>query len=70
MWMKKQWFLDLLDVDGVGLRNGRILLYGDVAWWAEGADAIGEWWMPDHEAYKSGPYKIKPSGDLSGGVGC
>jgi hypothetical protein len=67
MWMKKHWFLDLLDVDRVEVKNGGIVLHGDAAWWALGTNAIGEWWPADHEARKCGPYKIKLRGDLSGG---
>jgi hypothetical protein len=67
LWMKKQWFLDLLDVDNVTVRNGSVILAGDAVWWAQGRDADGEWWPADHEPRKSGPYKIKLRGDLSGG---
>ena len=67
LWMKKQWFLDLLDIDKIEVRNSSVAIVGDVVWWAQGNDAHGEWWPQDHEAHRSGPYKIKLRGDLSGG---
>jgi hypothetical protein len=67
LWMKKQWFLELLDVDSVEVRDGKVVLHGDAAWWAQGADATGEWWPSDHEAHQSSAYRVKLGGDLAGG---
>jgi hypothetical protein len=67
LWMRKEWFLDLLDVDDVTVRNSSVVLVGNAVWWAQGKDAAGEWWPADHEPHKTGPYKIKLRGDLSGG---
>src|SRR5436305_1403530 len=50
-WRGKRWFLDLLDVDQVKLEGDRAELHGDIAWWAEGKAAEGEWWSSDHEPY-------------------
>jgi len=66
-WMRKQWFLDLFDVDNVTVRDGAVVLVGDAVWWAQGKDADGAWWPSDHQPRQSGPYKIKLRGDLSGG---
>jgi len=44
-----------------------VVLKVDMVWWAEGKDAIGEWWPADHEPRWVGPYKGKFRGDPSGG---
>lgn len=66
-WAKKLWFLDLFDVDRIKIANEDVELTGDIVWWAEGKDALGEWWPADHEPYRTAPYKKKMRGDLSGG---
>jgi hypothetical protein len=66
-WRKKQWFLELFDVDQVAIETDSATLTGDIVWWAEGKDAIGEWWPTDHEPHPTGVHKIKLRGDLSGG---
>ncbi|MDQ3819669.1 MAG: hypothetical protein M3362_18610, partial [Acidobacteriota bacterium] len=66
-WMKKKWFLELPDVDFVRIENGGVELSGDIVWWAEGKDAVGEWWPADHAPHRTGVYKVKIRGDLDGG---
>lgn len=66
-WMKKRWFLELLDIDSVKLGNSGVEFNGDMVWWAEGKDAVGEWWPADHEPHRIGVYKAKIRGDLDGG---
>jgi hypothetical protein len=66
-WQKRQWFLELFDVDEVRITNSSLELIGDIVWWAEGKDAIERWWPADHEPHRVGPYKLKIRGDLSGG---
>lgn len=66
-WMKRHWFLELLDVDQVVINSGEIKIVGDIVWWAEGKDAVGEWWFPDNKPHPTGVYKVKIRGDLSGG---
>jgi len=66
-WQKKQWFLDLFDVEQIRIENGNVELIGDMVWWAEGKDAENEWWQADHEPHWVGRYKKKMRGDLSGG---
>jgi len=66
-WMKKQWFLDLLDVDDIKIKRDEVEIVGDIVWWAEGKDAVGKWWLPDHEPHWTGTYKVKIRGDLAGG---
>ena len=66
-WMRKKWFLELFDVDSVKIQNGGVKFSGDIVWWAEGKDAVGEWWPSDHEPHRTGVYKVKIRGDLDGG---
>jgi hypothetical protein len=66
-WMKKKWFLELFDVDSVRIKNGVVEFIGDMVWWTEGKDAVGEWWPSDHEPHPIGVYKVKIRGDLGGG---
>ena len=66
-WVKKRWFLELLDVDSVKIGNGGVEIAGDIVWWAEGKDAVGEWWPADHEPHRIGVYKVKIRGGLDGG---
>ena len=66
-WAAKRYFLELFDVDGLEVRDGVVELTGDIVWWAEGKDAAGEWWPPDHVPRPTGAYKVKIRGDLGGG---
>lgn len=66
-WMRKNWFLDLLDVDEVKIRGAEVELACDIVWWMEGKDAAGSWWPSDHEPHRTAPYKVKIRGDLDGG---
>jgi hypothetical protein len=66
-WQKKQWFLELFDVDEINIGEDDVVLRGDIVWWAEGKDAVGEWWPADHEPHWVKPYKVKIRGELSGG---
>lgn len=67
-WIGKQWFLDLLDVDNLKIENNSVWFTGDIVWWAEGKDAVGEWYPADHEPQKTRPYKEKIRGNLDGGL--
>ena len=66
-WQMKRWFLELFDVDEIRILNGNLEIIGDIVWWAEGKDAVGEWWPADHEPHSVGPYKVKIRGELNGG---
>ena len=66
-WRNKQWFLELFDVDEIRIENEHVILKGDIVWWAQGQDAIGQWWPADHEAHSDGFYKIKLRGDMKNG---
>lgn len=66
-WMRKRWFLDLIDVEQVKIKGAEVELTGDIVWWAEGKDAVGEWWPSDHEPHRTATYKVKIRGDLDGG---
>jgi hypothetical protein len=66
-WQNKQWFLELFDVDRISLGEDNVELSGDMVWWAEGKDAVGEWWPTDHEPHWVGSYKAKIRGELTGG---
>ena len=66
-WRERRWFLDLFDVDQVQVRGDGVELAGDIVWWPEGKDALGEWWPRDHQPYPTRPYKAKIRGDLMGG---
>jgi hypothetical protein len=66
-WQTKEWFLELFDVDEIRIGANRVTLKGDIVWWAEGKDAVGQWWPAGHEPHWVGQYKIKIRGDLNGG---
>lgn len=66
-WASKQWFLELFDVDDIKIKGSNVELTGDIVWWAEGKDAVGEWWPDDHEPHRLAPYKIKIRGDIRSG---
>ncbi len=66
-WGKRRRFLEHLDVDEVRLSPRGVELKGEMVWWAEGREAEGEWWPPDHEPRPTGFYKVKLRGDLGGG---
>lgn len=66
-WSNRRRFLEHFDVDEVKVEGGGVELSGDMVWWAEGRDAAGEWWPPDHEPHPTGVYKVKIRGDLGGG---
>lgn len=66
-WMRKRWFLDLIDVEEVKIDGAQVELAGDIVWWMEGKDAVGSWWPSDHEPHRTAPYKVKIRGDLAGG---
>jgi hypothetical protein len=50
-WSKKDWFLDLLDIDSLEINRGQVTLIvvaGKYDWWAAGRDAeAAEWWPTD-----------------------
>jgi hypothetical protein len=62
-WRNKQWFLELPDFEDIEINQDRVLLTGDIIWWAEGKDAIGQWWPADHDPQRMGFYKMKLRGD-------
>jgi hypothetical protein len=66
-WRRKQWFLELFDVDEVRIENENVYLTGDIVWWAEGEYAQAQWWPEDHAAQPTGIHKLKIRGDLGGG---
>lgn len=66
-WQKKKLFLELFDVDQVSFGPASVELIGDIVWWVEGRDAVGEWWPPDHEPHKFGKYKVLIRGEGPGG---
>jgi hypothetical protein len=66
-WAGKNWFLDLFDVESVRVDEGGVELAGDIVWWMEGRDAVGEWWPTDREPRPTGVYKVKIRGGLDGG---
>lgn len=66
-WRKRQWFLELFDVDELRIENGSVTMRGDVVWWAQGKDAFGQWWPADHEPHPTASYKVKIRGELDGG---
>lgn len=63
-WRKKQFFLELPDFENIEINRDGVTLAGDIIWWAEGKDAIGQWWPSDHEPQAIGFYKIKLRGDV------
>ncbi|HEX8285631.1 MAG TPA: hypothetical protein VF588_19910 [Pyrinomonadaceae bacterium] len=66
-WGGRRRFLEHFDVDEVRVEGQSVELVGDMVWWAEGPEAAGEWWPPDHEPRRTGVYKVKIRGDLGGG---
>ncbi|MET0650643.1 MAG: hypothetical protein ABW208_28880 [Pyrinomonadaceae bacterium] len=66
-WGNRRRFLENFDVDEARIEGGSVELVGDMVWWAEGRDAVGEWWPADHEPHPTGVYKVKLRGDLDGG---
>lgn len=66
-WGSRRRFLELPDFDDVKVAGGAVELKGDIVWWADGAEAVGRWWPPDHEPHPTGVYKMKLRGDMRGG---
>lgn len=61
-WGRRKRFLEHLDVDEVRVGDGRVELFGDMVWWAQGREAEGEWCPADHEPHGAGFYKVKLRG--------
>jgi hypothetical protein len=66
-WGGRRRFLEHFDVDEVKIEGESVELVGDMVWWAEGREAVGEWWPADHEPHRTAVYKVKIRGDLDGG---
>ena len=69
LWRGKRWFLELFDVEQVSITSNAVTLTGEIIWWAEGEDAVGEWWPPDHDPHSMGFHRIKLRGDPAEGDG-
>ena len=68
-WRNKRFFLELPDFENIEINQDSVTLAGDIIWWAEGKDAIGQWWPSDHDPQAMGFYKIKLRGDVTGDSG-
>ncbi len=68
-WCGKRWFLELFDVEQVSINKNTVTLTGEIIWWAEGQNAVGEWCPSDHDPHLMGFHRIKLRGNPIDGDG-